>query len=83
MTTLKERLDRIKTGFLASAPEEAVAIMARAEEELRESGIMSRIPAADSELPAFELPDSAGEPVRSGDLLERGSLVLTFYRGVW
>ncbi len=31
----------------------------------------------------FELPDSEGEPVRSAALLERGPLVLTFYRGLW
>ena len=83
MATLKERLDRIKKGFLESAPEEAKAIMSRAEEELRASGIMSGIPAVGSELSPFELPDSEGEPVRSGDLIGRGPLVLTFYRGVW
>ncbi|MHC4942688.1 MAG: hypothetical protein ACYTG7_06670 [Planctomycetota bacterium] len=83
MSTLQDRLNRIKEGFLKSAPEEAKAIMDRATEELRASGIMSRIPAAGSPLPAFELPDSDGRPVRSSDLLGQGPLILTFYRGLW
>ena len=34
-------------------------------------------------LPAFELPDTEGSIVRSADLLARGPLVVTFYRGLW
>ena len=83
MSTLKERLDRIKAGFLKEVPADAKAVMERAEEELRASGIMSRIPVAGNRLPDFELSDSDGGTVRSSDLLSRGPLVLTFYRGVW
>lgn len=83
MGTLQVRLDRIKKGFVEKVPREALAVMTRATEELRESGILARIPAIGSELPAFDLPDSEGKPVRSADLLANGPLVLTFYRGLW
>lgn len=83
MSTLKERLDRIKAGFNESAPDEAKAIMSRAADELRASDILSRIPAPGTLLPAFELPDSEGLPVHSSTLFGKGSLVVTFYRGVW
>ena len=33
--------------------------------------------------PAFALPNAAGETVRSADLLAKGPLVLTIFRGVW
>jgi RNA polymerase sigma-70 factor, ECF subfamily len=33
--------------------------------------------------PAFELHNQGGEPVRSADLLGRGPLVITFFRGHW
>ncbi|SMP71314.1 Peroxiredoxin [Neorhodopirellula lusitana] len=33
--------------------------------------------------PSFELPDSTGTPVRLDDLLARGKVVVTFYRGDW
>ena len=83
MSTLQSRLDHIKAGFLEKAPEDAKTIMARATQDLRESGILARIPAAGDALPPFELPDTAGNLVRSADLLEQGPLVLTVYRGVW
>ncbi|MFQ6132884.1 MAG: hypothetical protein ACE5R4_12660 [Armatimonadota bacterium] len=83
MSTLQERLDGIKADFAKQAPAEAKALIARAADELRASGIMSRIPAPGSALPAFELPDTEGQPVRSAELLDRGPLVVSFYRGVW
>ena len=83
MATLNERLIRIKENFLKQAPSKAVAIMDRATEALRESGILDSIPGVGSRLPAFNLVDTADQRVRSDELLRQGPLVLTFYRGVW
>jgi hypothetical protein len=83
MSTLQERLDRIKADFLKSVPAEFKAIMDRATEELGASDVLSRIPAPGSPLPAFELPDSEGRLMAANAWLEKGPLVLTFYRGVW
>ncbi len=47
MSTLQERLDRIKAGFAEKIPAEAKAVIADATEELRASGILSRIPRPD------------------------------------
>lgn len=83
MKTLQERLDRIHTDFDESVPPEVTATMTRATDELRASGILSRIPRAGSALIPFELSDTKGEPLRSAELLQRGPLVLGFYRGLW
>ena len=83
MSSLQERLDRIREGFLESAPKEAVAVMHRATEELRAAGLVERIPGPGKSLPAFELLDSERKRVRSSDLLGQGPLVVTFYRGLW
>lgn len=83
MSRLQERLDRIKDDFAGQIPDEAKTIMADAAEELRASGILSRIPAPGSQLDAFELFDTGGRFVRSADLLSRGPLVLAVYRGAW
>ena len=83
MSTLQERLDRMKAGFLKQASEEAKRVMASAEEALRGSGIMSRLPAEGSLLPAFALNDTEGRTVRSADLLAGGPLVVNLYRGQW
>ena len=83
MSTLQERLDRLKQSFAEKAPAEAKAVMAQATAELRDSGIMAGIPKVGSSLAPFELPDTNGTIVRSADLLANGPLVVSFYRGVW
>jgi hypothetical protein len=83
MSTLQERLEEISTAFLAQVPEAMQAVMRRATADLRRSGILERLPSVGGPLPAFELVDTAGRTVRSADLLARGSLVVTCYRGVW
>jgi len=83
MSTLQERLDRIKAGFVEQAPQQALDIMHAATEGLRDSGIMDRIPKTGDKLPAFELVATDGEVVTSAELLARGPLVVTHYRGDW
>jgi peroxiredoxin len=57
--------------------------MHRATEELRTSGIMDGVIKIGDRLPAFALPNAYGQQVTSADLLAKGPLVLTFYRGSW
>ena len=83
MSTLKERLDRIRAGFDEQAPESVKAVMRAATEGLRASGIMDRIPKPGDTLPAFALPDTQGDLVSSGASLAGGPLVVVFYRGLW
>jgi hypothetical protein len=83
MSTLKERLDRIRDGFKQQAPPEALAIMDRARQGLADSGIMDRIPKVGDKLPSFQLPDTEGNTVDSETLLADGPLVVAHYRGVW
>ena len=51
--------------------------------ELIASGAASRALKAGDKAPAFTLKDPDGKAVSSADLLARGPLVVTFYRGVW
>ncbi len=83
MSTLKDRLDRIREGFKQQAPAEALAVMAGAQQKLADSGIMDRIPKVGDKFPSFSLPDTEGNIVDSNTLLASGPLVVTFYRGVW
>ncbi len=83
MSTLKERLVNITEGFKKEAPPEVLATMDRARQNLADSGIMDRIPQVGDKLPAFNLPDTAGETVSSEALLADGPLVVTSYRGIW
>ena len=80
---LQERLNTYKADFESKTPPEKLAIMHRATEDLRHSGILERVVKVGDRAPEFALPNLRGEKVDSVDLLRRGLLVVTFYRGVW
>ena len=80
---LAEKLNEIKEGALKMIPPERLKIMLRATKDLRESGIMDGALKVGDRLPDFELKNSEGEIVRSIDLLTRGAVVLTVFRGSW
>jgi AhpC/TSA family len=81
--TLQEQLERLREAAKARIPAEARVIMERSVEDLRASGIMSRIAKAGQPAPDFSLPNAAGHPVSLADLRARGPVVLSFYRGRW
>jgi hypothetical protein len=81
--SLQEQLDEVKKGFEASAPAEALTVMHRATEDLRNSGILDRVLKVGDPAPGFTLPDIQGQMVSSSELLSKGPLVVSIYRGVW
>ena len=81
--TLQEKLDAMRDASKARIPPEARAIMQRSVDDLRASGIMNRIARAGELAPDFTLPNASGRQVGLKELLARGPVVLSFYRGRW
>jgi hypothetical protein len=81
--TLAERLDSIREGAKARIPAEARAVMERSTEDLRASGIMDRVAKVGQPAPDFTLPNTDGKMVALRELVARGPVVLSFYRGRW
>ena len=82
--SLQDKLDAFKADFEGKkAPPEVVAVMHKATADLIASGQAERTLKVGARAPTFALPNAHGELVRSADLLARGPLVLTFYRGIW
>jgi peroxiredoxin len=86
--SLQAKLDAFKADFEAgkppySVPRSVIETMHRASAELIDSGAASRAKKAGDVAPSFSLKDPEGNVVNSADLLKRGPLVLSFYRGVW
>ncbi len=81
--SLSQKLDEIRAGAEKMIPPDKFALMARATAELRASGIMDGVIQVGARLPAFSLANSRGERVSSQDLLQRGAVVLTVFRGHW
>ena len=81
--SLQEKLDAYKAGMVKKAPKEALDIMHRATEDLRNSSIMEGVVKVGDSAPEFNLLNTTGEFTRLQDLISDGSLVLSFYRGKW
>jgi peroxiredoxin len=86
--TLQDSLNAFKADFEAGRfplkpSKEALEIMHRATAELIETGQAQRAKKAGEVAPQFTLRDPEGNDVSSRDLLAKGPLVVSFYRGVW
>lgn len=80
---LQETLDAMKKEKIASMPPEVVATLLKGTEDLIKSGIADKAIKVGETLPEFTLPDEKGNLVSSKDLLAKGPLAISFYRGVW
>lgn len=86
--SLQDKLDAFKADFEAgkppyNVPPSVIETMHRATAELKASGAAQKALKAGDKAPAFTLDDPDGNPVSSDELLRKGPLVVTFYRGVW
>jgi peroxiredoxin len=86
--SLQAKLDAFKADFEAgkppySVPRSVIETMHRATAELIASGAASRAKRAGEVAPSFSLRDPDGNVITSEDLLKKGALVVSFYRGVW
>ncbi len=80
---LQDKLDSMRAQSATRIPADAQEIMHRSVEDLRRSGILSKVPKVGDRAPDFALPDASGKPVSSRDLLARGPIVVSFFRGRW
>jgi peroxiredoxin len=86
--SLQAKLDAFKADFEAGKPpynvsRSVIETMHRATAELIASGAARRAKKAGEIAPSFSLQDPDGNGVNSDQLLKRGPLVVSFYRGVW
>jgi peroxiredoxin len=80
---LREQFAERKALIAKYVPAETQAIHARAVQEIRASGIESRILPVRAQAPEFVLPDHDGKQVSSAELLSHGKLIVCFIRGRW
>ncbi len=80
---LQEQLDTTREKSAERIPTDKRAIMERATNDLRQSGIVDTSLKPGASIPTFALANATGKTVRSADLLANGPLVISFYRGAW
>ena len=80
---LQEQLNSMRARYDSEFPPVTVAIMHRATQEIRDSGLLESTLKIGQKAPDFALPNATGEIVSSKELLAKGPLVVAFYRGLW
>ncbi|MEQ8232055.1 MAG: hypothetical protein RLW61_08955 [Gammaproteobacteria bacterium] len=81
--SLQQKLTAIKEGAVKRIPPDKLATMEAATNALRASGILDGVIQPGAKLPPFALANQHGKVIRSEDLLQRGAIVLTVFRGHW
>ena len=81
MTHLKTTLEAIRAGFEPKVPPEILSVMHRANTDLIDQA--DQAAPLGSTLPSFVLPDSEKNDISSTELLSKGPLVVSFFRGAW
>lgn len=81
--TLTAELQAFRSEFMTRVPTEIRAAMERADSALLASGITDRALKIGDIAPDFELPGADGQPVSLKSLVQKGPVVISFYRGGW
>ena len=81
--SLEDKLAAMREAAVKRIPPDRHAIMQRATEDLRRSGILDRIVKVGAKMPAFALANHDGQRISSDTVLARGPMVLSYFRGSW
>ena len=80
---LTEQLNDLKQQLGQEVPREILEEIGQFVQGLAQSGIEKTSCQVGDKAPPFILPNVAGQMVSSGDILSKGPMVLSFYRGSW
>jgi peroxiredoxin len=81
--SLKQQLAEYRAGWYQRVPTERQAIMQRHIAQLRDGSIARTMLKVGDHAPAIVLGNAKGETVDVGELLKKGPVIVTFYRGGW
>lgn len=84
MATLTQQLEDISTNFKATAPSSVQEIISNARSDAEQKfANPTNVIQVGAQFPHFTLPDAKGGQVSGKDLLTKGPILITFYRGNW
>lgn len=82
-TTVSAELKKLDEESSKQVPAKVLEAGKKGTEELIAAGIIKKALNIGDKMPAFTLSDAKGKAVSSEDLLKKGHLIVTFYRGAW
>ena len=81
--TLEEKLAVMREESAKKFPPETMVKFQQSKDDLKSSGVLESVLNIGETMPSFSLQNVRGEFVSSAELLKKGNLVITFYRGIW
>ncbi len=81
--TLKQDIDAFITETAGRLPPALVADLQKSIDDVKRSGIADLALAVGDIAPEFTLPNSSRRLIAVADLVRRGPLIVSFYRGAW
>lgn len=82
-TTLAEKIQKMQSEFMKGVPENVLKTMQEGMKEIIAQDIEKKSLKEGDTIPFFSLPNAYGRVITIGDLLARGPIVISFYRGQW
>ena len=83
MSRLQAILEKVHSDFESSVSDSILEVMHRATDDLVASDHPLNAVREGSVMPDFTLNDSSGNSVSLAPLLDRGPLIISFFRGFW
>ncbi len=80
---VRKELDEFREKSSKKASPDRLRVYEQGIEEVRKSGVVDKALKVGDRAPEFALPDATGKTVKLSELLARGPVVVTWYRGGW
>ena len=80
---LRDKLNAMSAASAEKVPPETLSKMMQAKEALGNTDILQRAIKVGEIFPAFHLADANSKRVGSQELLQKGPMLITLFRGVW
>jgi len=83
MPALKEELDQKLDELFSAIPDDAKKKMEEGQKEIDKMNIEKNARKKGNPIPMFGLKNTSGKKIESAELLKKGPVVISFYRGGW
>ncbi len=80
---LADQIKDFQDGFIPNVPEETMSLLMSELQTLIASGLAEKALSKGDDFPAFTLPNANNKALIFNDLINKGPLVISFYRGAW
>lgn len=80
---LHDQIKEFQKEFLSKVPEDCLKTMLASTKKLAQSGITNNALKVGDKAPFFSLTNANNDSISSAELLQKGPLVINFYRGGW